>query len=220
MCFLAPAGHCPHHASTLTPADTAHCLLTSPPVPGISDFARVRASGGRRGRLLPPLLSIKGLEQRRAHRGRSASVCPRKGPCYHGALARTARLGGEEREPDSTFGRQLTSSQPHAAKPAREGARDPGRGAERTWSEACAGPTSRGAGGASAPLALRCQAGFALCSVPPAPRGREPVAQGGGAHLSPSRGPSPGPRLLPKHHHTVLAGQRASGVLGPDLANT
>lgn len=66
-------------------------------------------------------------------------------------------------------------------------------------------------------LALRCQAGFA---VPPTPRGREPVAQGGGAHLSPSRGPSPGPRLLPKHHHTVLAGQRTSGVLGPDLANT
>lgn len=125
---------------------------------------RRNASRGRRGRLLPPLLSIKGLEQRRAHRGRSASVCPRKGPCYHGALARTARLGGEEREPDSTFGRQLTSSQPHAAKVAREGARDPGRGAERTWSEACAGPTSRGAGGASAPSPCAARRGL-LCAL-------------------------------------------------------
>lgn len=191
MCFRAPAGHCPHQASTLTPADTAHCLLTVPTGPWHFRLRpRQNASRGRRGRLLPPLLSIKGLEQRRAHRGRSASVCPRKGPCYHRALARTARLGGEESEPDSTFGLQLTSSQPHAAKVAREGARGPGRGAERTWSEARAGPTSRGAGGASAPLALCCQAGFA---VPPTPRAREPVAQGGGAHLSPSRGPSPGP---------------------------
>lgn len=164
MCFLAPAGHCPHHASTLTPADTARCLLTVPTGPW---HFRLRPYSCK-PRAVRPSAPTAAVNQRPgtapAHRGRSASVCPRKGPCYHGALARTARRGGEEREPDSTFGRQLTSSQPHAAKPAREGARDPGRGAERTWSEACAGPTSRGAGGASAPSPCAARRGL-LCAL-------------------------------------------------------